>query len=153
MRGDRRTAVGHLTEAIALCREIGDEDGLAVNLHNIARAEVALGRPDEGRAALRESIALARRLGYREVLAYCLGGLAELALLEDDAERAATMLGASEHLFGEIGAALDPEEVESQERIAAFARERLGPVRADELREAGSARDLGELLEDVASGA
>jgi predicted ATPase len=153
MRGDRRTAVGHLTEAIALCREIGDEDGLAVNLHNIARAEVALGRPDEGRAALTESIALARRLGYREVLAYCLGGLAELALLEDDAERAATMLGASEHLFGEIGAALDPEEVESQERVGAFAQERLGPVRADELRAAGAAKDLGELLEDVASGA
>jgi predicted ATPase/DNA-binding SARP family transcriptional activator len=153
MRGDRTTAVRHLTEAIALTREIGDDDSLAINLHNIARSELALGRPDEGRAALSESITLARRLGYREVLAYCLGGLAELALLEDDAERAATMLGASEHLFHEVGAALDPEEVESQERIAAFAHERLGPARFEELRGVGAASTLDDLLEPVASGA
>jgi predicted ATPase/DNA-binding SARP family transcriptional activator len=151
MRGDRETAIRYLTEAIALTREIGDDDSLAVNLHNIARSEIALGRSGQGRAALTESIALARRLGYREVLAYCLGGLAELALLEDDAERAATMLGASQHLFHEIGAALDPEEVESQERIAAFARERLGPARAEELRGAGAGLALDDLLEDVAS--
>jgi len=153
MRGDRETAVGYLTEAIALAREIGDDDGLAVNLHNIARSELALGRTERGRAALAESVALARRLGYREVLAYCLGGLAELALLEEEAEQAATMLGASEHLFHEIGAALDPEEAECQERVAAFARERLGPARVEELRGAGAASDLDELLEDVASSA
>jgi tetratricopeptide (TPR) repeat protein len=151
MRGDRMTAVRHLTEAIALTREIGDDDSLAINLHNIARSELALGRTDEGRAALTESIALARRLGYREVLAYCLGGLAELAFLEDDAERAATMQGASQHLFHEIGAALDPEEVECQERVAAFARERLGQARFEERRGAGAALTLDELLEDVAS--
>jgi len=151
MRGDRETAVSHLTEAIALTREIGDDDSLAINLHNIARAEIALGRLDEGRTALSESIGLARRLGYREVLAYCLGGLAELALLEDDATRAATMLGASEHLFHEIGAALDPEEVESQDRIAAFVQERLGPAQTEELRGAAAAAELDELLEGVAS--
>ena len=98
-----------------------------------------------------ESIALARRLGYREVLAYCLGGLAELAELEDDPERAATMLGASEHLFRDIGAALDPEEVQSQERIAAFLDGSLGTERAQELRAAGAALDLDALPEDVAS--
>jgi DNA-binding winged helix-turn-helix (wHTH) protein len=121
---------------------------LQVYVHGLRRA---LGRTDEGRAALTESVALARRLGYREVLAYCLGGLAELAVLEEDAERAATMLGASEHLFHEIGAALDPEEMESQERIEGFAGERLGPARVEELRGAGAALTLDELLEDVAS--
>jgi predicted ATPase/DNA-binding SARP family transcriptional activator len=149
MRGDRATAVRHLTEAIALSRELGDDDSLAINLHNIARSELALGRGEEGRAALTESVALARRLGYREVLAYCLGGLAELALLEHDAERAATMLGASEHLFHEIGVPPDPEEMECHERIGAFARERLGPARVEELRGAGAALTLDELLEGV----
>jgi hypothetical protein len=60
-------------------------------------------------------------------------------------------LGASEHLFHEIGAALDPEEAECQERVAAFARERLGPARVEELLGAGEASGLAELLEDVAS--
>jgi predicted ATPase/DNA-binding SARP family transcriptional activator len=151
MRHDETAAIGYFTESIALCRESGDDDGLAINLHNIARTELALGRPDQGRAALTESLALARRLGYREVIAYCLSGLAELALLEDDAERAATMLGASRRLFAEIGAALDPGETETQQRIAAAVAERLGPERADELRSAGAEATLEELLDGVAA--
>jgi hypothetical protein len=70
--------------------------------------------------------------------------------MEDDAERAALMLGASEHLFGEVGAALDAEEAESRERVGAFIAEALGADRAAELRAAGAALTLDELLEGVA---
>jgi predicted ATPase/DNA-binding SARP family transcriptional activator len=148
---EHETAVGYLTEAISLARELGDDDGLAISLHNLARSDFALDRLDRGRAALLESLAVARRLGYREVIANSLGGFADLARLEDDAERAARMLGASEHLFREIGAALDPEEAEAQERIAAFVVGALGAERARELRAEGAAKTLDELLEDVAS--
>ena len=71
-------------------------------------------------------------------MAYCLGGFAELARLEEDADLAARMLGASEHLFREIGVAVDPDEAQTQETIAAYAREQLGADRADELRAAGA---------------
>ena len=150
MQHDHTTAVDYLTEAIALSREARDDDGLSVALHNLARAELALGRPDEGRSALLESLALSRRLGYREVIAHSLGALGDLARMEDDAERAALMLGASEHLFGEVGAALDAEEAESRERVGAFIAEALGADRAAELRAAGAALTLDELLEGVA---
>ncbi len=148
---DHETAVEYLTEAISLGREVGDEDGVAIYLHNLARAELALGEPDRGRAALLESLALARRLDYREVIANCLGGFAELSRIEDDAERAALMLGASEHVFLEIGAAFDPEEAASQERVGAFVVGALGAERADELRAKGATLTLDELLGGVAS--
>jgi hypothetical protein len=100
---------------------------------------------------LQESLAIARRLGYREVIAYCLGGLGELAMVESDPERAATMLGASERQFREIGAVLSPDEAQSQLRVAAYAVEELGADRAAELQAAGAELDLDELLDRVAS--
>ena len=100
---------------------------------------------------MRESLAIARRIGYREVIAYCLGGLAELAMIEADPERAATMLGASNHLFAEIGAIPSPDEAQAQERVAAYVVDALDVERAAELQAVGAALDLEELLEDVAS--
>jgi hypothetical protein len=77
--------------------------------------------------------------------------LAELAMIEEDAARAATMLGASVGLFSEIGASLSPDEAQTQARITAYLGAELGAERADELRVEGAAIPLDELLDDVAS--
>jgi tetratricopeptide (TPR) repeat protein len=151
MREEHATAIAHYHEAIEVSREACDEDGVAVNLHNLGRSELQLGRTGEGLAALRESLGIAQRLGYREVIAYCLGGFAEVAMIEDDAERAATLLGASEHLFGEIGRIPDPDEARVQARVAEFVTEALGGDRAAELRAEGAGQTLDQLLEGVAS--
>src|SRR5262249_17676958 len=113
--------------------------------------EIQLGRIDEAREALSESLAIARRLGYREVIAYCLGGFAELAMVGEDPERTATLFGASEGLFAEIGAIPNPDEAEVQQRLTEYIVGLLGAARADELRAEGAALTLDELLEDVAS--
>jgi predicted ATPase/DNA-binding SARP family transcriptional activator len=151
MRGEAAVAVDYYEQAIDAARSAGDEDGVAVNLHNLARSELALGRSSEALEALRESLTIARRLGYREVIAYCLGGFAELAMLEEDAPRAATLLGASEGLFAEIGAITSPDEAEAQQRVTNYVVDALGAERADELRAEGSAVSLDQLLEGVAS--
>jgi hypothetical protein len=151
MRGDHATAVVHYREAIEVSREAGDEDGAAVNLHNLGRSELQLGRTRDGDESLRASLAIAERLGYREVIAYCLGGFAELAMIEDDASRAATLLGASEGLFAEIGRVPDPDEARVQARVAEFVTEALGQERATELRTEGTTKTLEQLLEGVAS--
>src|SRR5436190_1754641 len=62
MRGDTATAVEYFTQAIELAHASGDGDGAAVALHNLGRSELALGHPDRGLGALRESPAIARRL-------------------------------------------------------------------------------------------
>jgi tetratricopeptide (TPR) repeat protein len=151
MRGDPATAVRYYGEAIEVGREAGDEDGLAVNLHNLGRSELALGRSDRALQALLESLAIGRRLGYRELIAYCLGGFAELAMIDEDALRAATLLGASERLFSEIGAIPSPDEAQAQQRVAEHTVEVLGSERASELRAQGAALNLDELLECIAS--
>jgi len=151
MRGDPASAVDRYAEAIELLRSTSDEDAVAVNLHNLGRSELALGHTDKGRDALHESLAIAKRLGYREVIAYCLAGFAELAMIEDDAPRAAMLLGASEQLFSEIGRVPDPDEAQIQERVGAFVVESLGDERAGELRAAGAASTLDDLLEEVVS--
>jgi predicted ATPase/DNA-binding SARP family transcriptional activator len=150
MRRDFETAVVYYVDAIDASRQAGDEDGAAVNFHNLGRSELARGRPEEGLAALRESLTIARRLGYREVIAYCLGGLAELAMLEDAAIPAARLLGASNRLFGEIGAIPSPDEAETQERVAAYVADELGARRAADVQTEGAELSLDELLEDVA---
>jgi hypothetical protein len=151
MRGDHATAVEYYGDAIDASRAGSDEDGVAVNLHNLARSELALGRSVEGLEALRESLAIARRLGYREVIAYCLGGLAELAMIDEDPVCAATVLGASENLFAEIGASVSPDEAQVQERVVQYAVAELGEQRMEELRAKGAASSLDQLLQDVAS--
>ena len=153
MRGQHETAVAHYGDAIRSARSAADEDGVAVNLHNLGRSELALGRTDDGFEALRESLAIARRLGYREVIAYCLGGFAELGMIEEDAERAATLLGASQQLFSEIGALPNPDEAVVQARLVTFVVDALGEERATELRAEGASQTLEELLDRVASGA
>jgi predicted ATPase/DNA-binding SARP family transcriptional activator len=145
VRGDHETSARYATEAATIQREVGDKDGLAVTLHNLGRSRLTLGQLDEARAALAESLGLALGLGYREVIAYCLGGMAELALLAREEERAAELLGASENLFVEIAAAVDPEESETQERLRRQLYESLGTERTDELRASGAARPAAEL--------
>jgi tetratricopeptide (TPR) repeat protein len=153
MRAEYETAVDYYDESIEASRSAGDSDGVGVNLHNLARSELALGRVEPGVAALRESLGIARNLGYRELIAYLLGGFAEVAMIEDEPARAATLLGASDQLFSEIGAIPSPDEAEVQERVAAYVLDALGAERVAELRAAGAASTLDDLLEDVASGA
>jgi tetratricopeptide (TPR) repeat protein len=151
MRGDPALAVDYYEDAIDAARGAGDEDGVAVNLHNLGRSELALGRSDRGLEALRESLAIAQRLGYREVIAYGLGGLAELAMIEDDPARAATLLGASENLFAEIGALPNPDEAQTRERVLEYLFGALDHERVHELRADGASLSLDQLLEGVAS--
>jgi predicted ATPase/DNA-binding SARP family transcriptional activator len=153
MRGDYTTAVDYYRESIEASRTAGDSDGVGVNLHNLARSELALGRVEPGLAALRESLGIARSLGYRELIAYLLGGFAEVAMIEEEPTRAATLLGASHHLFSEIGAIPSPDEAQVQERVEAYVLDALGAERVAELRAAGASSTLDDLLEDVASSA
>jgi predicted ATPase/DNA-binding SARP family transcriptional activator len=151
MRGDPATAVRYHADAIEAARRASDADGAAVSLHNLGRSELALGRSEQALDALRESFAIAQRLGYREVTAYCLSGFAELATLDGDATRAAMLLGASEKVFSEIGAIPSPDEIEAQQRVKECIANVLGAGRVDELRAEGATSSLDQLLESVAS--
>jgi tetratricopeptide (TPR) repeat protein len=137
-RDDAHTALRYQLEAVEIQRRLDDFDNLAITQHNVGRGHIFLGQLDEARAALTESFAVAHDLGFRQVMAYCLSGLAELSMREGDAERAIQALGASQHLFAEIGAALDPDGAKTWGEIVEFASAELGTERAEELRRQGA---------------
>ena len=63
----------------------------------------------------------------------------------------ALLLGASEHLFSEIGALPNPDEAQVQKRVGAFVVDALGEERVTELRAEGAAQTLDKVLDRVAS--
>jgi predicted ATPase/DNA-binding SARP family transcriptional activator len=150
LRRQPDVAAGYFEEALHLQRLEQADDGVAISLHNLARSLIALDRLDEARATLEESATIARRIGYREVMAYCFGGMAELAMADDDPERAARALGAAENLFSEIGSAMDPDEDETQRRVLSYVIERLGAERVDELRAPEARMSMDELAPPAA---
>jgi hypothetical protein len=84
-QADAAAQQGH--EAVEIQRRLEGLDNFAITMHNIARGYLFLGELDDARDALAQSFSVARELGYRQVAAYCVEGLSELAMREGDAER------------------------------------------------------------------
>jgi predicted ATPase len=149
MRGDLGTAARYQEEAIVLQRELDDRDGLSISLHNLSRTEIKRGRTKVAPSLLAESIELALALGYREVIANCLQGCAELAAGAGDLERAARISGASLAIFDEIGVRLVGETEDDYLALRATLVAGLGEQRVDELEAEGRAAPRDEAIADA----
>ncbi len=133
-------------EAIPLQRELGDRDGLSISLHNLGRTEIKRGRTEVAASLLTESIELALALGYREVIANCLQGCAELAAGAGDLERAARLSGTSLAIFDEIGVRLVGETEDDYLALRGTLVAGLGEQRVDELEMEGGAAPREEAI-------
>jgi predicted ATPase/DNA-binding SARP family transcriptional activator len=142
MRGDYEAAARFQAEVLLPQREIGDRDGLAVSLHNFGRTEVKRGNRDHARELLGESLELGIELGYKEVIAYCLQGAAELA----EPEHAAILCGASLAILDEIGVPLGGDEETDYEKTFARLVEALGEARVERLLAEGRSAPRDEIL-------
>jgi predicted ATPase/class 3 adenylate cyclase len=112
-------------QALALAREIGTQADIALFLMNLAFADIHLGGLGAARAALREGLALALRLGALSVMVTAVSDFADLAHAEGRTDRALALLGLArrhpawdsvaqlylELMLAEWG--LDPEVVEA----------------------------------------
>lgn len=138
-RGNWETADAEGRRVVEIQREVADDQGLCISLHNLARVELALERLDEARRFATESLQIASDLGYTEVIGYSLGTIAELALAQGEEERAARLLGRGDALFAETGAMRYGEEAEAWERTLTELAERLSEARLRELIAVGAA--------------
>jgi predicted ATPase/DNA-binding SARP family transcriptional activator len=150
-RGDWAAAESAGERVIALQRSTGDSDGLTVSVYNLARVKLALGRRADARALADAALEDALRLGYREVIAYALGLIAELALGDGEHELAARLLGRSDALFAELGVVRYGQDAAAYDRVVAALRELLGTERLQELRAGGSADALEQALKPAAT--
>ena len=131
--GDLELAYAASLEALELHRACPPEEQsrqeLGTVLGNLGNAAFLLGRLDEARAHLGESLSVRTELRDALGLASTFTGLAALAAEEEAFTRAARLLGAVDAARERTDAELEPLDVELYERTAAAARERLTPER------------------------
>jgi predicted ATPase/DNA-binding XRE family transcriptional regulator len=127
-----------------------------LNLGNLGAAwayhglgETALAQGDAALAAthLTNALAFFRDLGDRAGTAWCLAGLAGVAVLEEQPERAAWLWGAAAAQRQAIGARDAPASRATRERLMAMAREQLGEAAFAAAWTAGETASLAEAIE------
>jgi predicted ATPase len=103
-----------LGEALALFRRAGDRWGLASALWRTADLEVARGRLDEAEAALLEARSVIGETQRARWDAHTVAGLAEVALLRGDEERAAVLFAEARDRYASKQDALAVETIEDR---------------------------------------
>ena len=107
--GDVPEAVTWPTAALELAREGHDDREIGAAARSLAAAAIELGERAQATELLAESLGLARELGEAHGIAVCLEIFAGLAAASDEAERAATLFGASDAVRTSIGAQRQPD--------------------------------------------
>ncbi|GAA0740670.1 BTAD domain-containing putative transcriptional regulator [Dactylosporangium roseum] len=77
-------AEGHLAAAETLCREVGDEQGVAVAIRGQAFVHYSRGRTTDAARLFRQALATVRSLGVETEIAYILQVLAGISLIHGD---------------------------------------------------------------------
>jgi hypothetical protein len=106
--GDGESAVPLLEESLALARELGHVQFEAIVITELGLAEIYAGDRERPRLLLEQALAHCLDLGDRKNAADCLSGLAAVAGLEGDLDRAARLFGAAESMREALGVELDP---------------------------------------------
>jgi hypothetical protein len=113
-------------EALSLARGRGDRRSESFFLENLGLARLELDGPSSARLDFIESLGLAVRLGFVEVEASNLVGLAAVAVAERDHRRGALLLGQAERLLEETGGRWDPVEARLRARTVTEIERHLG---------------------------
>ena len=84
LQGELERAAEAYARALALGRQSGDDTRLLNSLNNLGLVLRELGRPDEAKVHLEESLSIRRALGMTRALVPALMNLGDLALQQDD---------------------------------------------------------------------
>ena len=112
-------------------RRLSDRAGLNLSLITLADVLVDIGRIDEARPVLDESLVLCLELEDRTMLAYLLEDLAGVHAAQGRSDEALRSVGYASALREQIGAPLPPNEQARVDRMLAPAYAALGPDAAE----------------------
>ncbi|MDR6969823.1 DUF4062 domain-containing protein [Leifsonia shinshuensis] len=93
-----RTAFDRFDESLALTQRSGDAVGGRIAAYHLGWAHLLLGAPEDARKDFMLSVTLSTSLGHIEGIAYGLEGLAAVAALAGDVDRAGRLAGAAHAL-------------------------------------------------------
>jgi predicted ATPase len=150
IRGDLRRATEYAEESVALARDVGDADSLALALHTLGRLVQRAGESERARELFGECLVLARDLGYREVLANCVQAAAELSMSGDgDPEVAARLQSVARQALEEMGVRPQGLEGQSFEHTEEILAQCLDPERRRAIEHAATDLRLESSLDDA----
>ena len=110
-----------LQDIVAEWRSIGDPRITSIALNNLSLNAVKLGRYDEARAALEESILLNTAIGDRWILGFAYRGLGRIAQAQGDHTQAVAMFRKCLAMFAEVGTRQDETRILSEMCHSLFA--------------------------------
>jgi predicted ATPase len=123
--GDYESAERHVAEARDIFRRAGDRWGLASTLWRTADLALERGQLGDAEAALREALAVLGETQRERWIAHTLAGLAEVTVLQGDAERAAALFAGARERYAATDDDLGVASVD--ERLRTLAKTPLRP--------------------------
>jgi predicted ATPase len=127
IKGDYVRAKQFHEESLPLFRKLGARNfGIPWAFHGLGETVLAQGDAALAATHLAEALGLFRDLGDRAGTSWCLAGLAGVAALNEEPERAARLWGAAEALRQSIGAREAPASHATHERLKTEVRKQLG---------------------------
>jgi tetratricopeptide (TPR) repeat protein len=144
--GQAEEARATFEECIAVSRAHGFSEAEAYGLASLAHLELA-DAPALAVHHYRESMAILREIADLRGIAYCLEGLAAVAVVGENAADAVTLLGAAAMIRERTDASLDPLEQLEVDRTLAKGREALSPDEFDAAWSHGSLMELDDAIE------
>jgi non-specific serine/threonine protein kinase len=148
LQGDYERARQLHGESLSLFRRFNGAHnfGVAWAFQGLGETALALGDAMLAATQLAKALSLSRDLEDRAGIAWCLAGLAGVAVLDEEPEHGARLWGAAEALRQSIGARHAPAARATRERLMAAAREQLGDVAFDAEWAAGQALTIEQAL-------
>ncbi|HKH10183.1 MAG TPA: tetratricopeptide repeat protein [Rubrobacter sp.] len=136
-REDYGKARSLLQEARVIMEELGDPRGIAKTTVGLGDVDLNVGDQGAAQALYEEALTLLKDVGDKWWMAWCLEGMAEVAVARTRPERAARLFGAAESLRGAIGAPRPAGFRGYCERDLALARDSLDEAAFEGAREEG----------------
>jgi predicted ATPase len=134
-------ALGHFQKSLAITQRMGDVVGERIAAYHLGWAQLFLGAVDDARADFALSVRRSASIGHLEGLAYGLEGLAAVAAIGDDADRAGRLAGAARALRERSGTHNGPTFTFHQEYL-----DRLSGTSAETARAVDAALAAGREL-------
>jgi predicted ATPase len=137
--GDLEGSIVHLAEGVALYWEAGDKSAIVFAQYFLAMTLLLQNDPDWAYSLLQSGLSLAVELNLKYYLANCLEGLAGVAAVRGQAERAAQLWGAALAIREASANPCSPTEQALYEPLLARARAQLPEKTFEEYLVAGKA--------------
>ncbi|MBV7329319.1 tetratricopeptide repeat protein [Chloroflexi bacterium TSY] len=145
-KGNYKRARALHEESLAIDRELGDKRGIAMSLNGLGIVAYETGDYETALSHYEESLAIKWELGDKQGIATSLENFVELAIVQDQPERALCLASAAVALREVIGGSLSPNEQAKFEGHVETARLALGEVVATQALAAGRAMTLEQAI-------